>query len=36
VVVECLQGSWSRLVEPHAGSYVARSGLDLPEEPPPC
>ncbi len=36
VVVECLDGSWSRLAEPHAGGYIASNGLELTEDPPPC
>jgi hypothetical protein len=36
VAVDCLDGSWARLTDPHPGRYVAAKGLDLATHPSPC
>ncbi len=36
VTVDCLQGNWARLADPHPGNYVYRDGLDIQGDPPAC
>jgi hypothetical protein len=36
VMIDCLEGSWAKLIAPREGAFVNSRGLSYQEKPPPC